>query len=219
MGPIARLKRTEPAQTQISFNQSQEMAAHWAISLATNPLRPLSVPSTNDLHSPDRNGMLDEISYKPPKQDLALDYVEWSESPLHEAFKQSLSVEREFQQDPEAGEAGMTLFAIEDQLERTHVDLRKLLDDRANRTKSISSAAWVDRCYVVLEDLMDEMLVPGKWRQLALKKGANSSEADALADHASEILAYRDTTVRIIGGLADRDRVLAAQAEEGSEIP
>jgi len=109
----------------------------------------------------------------------------------------------------------MALFAIEDQLERTHTELRDLLEEQMDGATTMNESAWKLRVEFLLEILSEEMRIPNQHRQLIAKE--NFSEADLLTDHASFILAFRDTTVRIIGGLCDRDRVQAARRERNSQ--
>merc|ERR1711871_58430 len=74
-----------PERNQLSWTQSQEMAAHWAISLAVNPLRPVSVPSASSTLAFGKSSMSDMLS-KVSKRDISQDFIEWYGSPLHQAF-------------------------------------------------------------------------------------------------------------------------------------
>lgn len=186
--------------TKMSWGMSQEMAANWAISLATNPVQPSSMRGLGpNALSNGLGGPQDIPTHQRKEEDLSQDYVEWYGSALHEQFLQSVQARRE---DAAEGDISTIInLAMEDQLEGSHIELRNLMLDR-NSGRPCNSIAWADVCQKLLNVLINEVQIEDKWGQAAYTTG------DTVAGRASEMLDFRDTTIRIIGALLERETAL-----------
>lgn len=190
----------------MSWGQSQERAANWAISLATNPMRPTTAPGVGSI-SATSFASTDMISRNLCAAGLEEDYVEWYGSLLHEQFLQCLKLHQGKLGD---GDTGMAIsHAMEEQLEATHLELRTLLNDFANgrspqqKDLTCSPQAWIQQLQKnLVGKVVDELQLPEKYRH------ASSRKVEAVFEHALELLGYRDSTLRIIGGLVERELII-----------
>lgn len=214
----------------LSWGESQELAANWALALASSaPSRPTtgpastSYPGMQGLGATEMSSTDMSLAYHSFKDCLAQEYVEWHGSALHEQYMATLheTLQNGNQDDPQAG-GSASLRAIRAQVEDSYLELRELLQE-------MNSGADVDMpfamsCQKYVEALWRELQVSQRSRRPGMKRAyAGQTDQDmarATGEHAQELLNFRDATVRIIGVLVERDHLTALAGQESrSTLP